>query len=140
MQTYIESAVAVVDVNLSFAVPKKDHLAVWGPLDMGQLHPLKLLTPDPIAIHRPYNHRSWDGGRTQECAYTCRLIVLNLKAAYHDINFVKTDIRIIELLFIYYINITPMFLFVAASVKVINTYNFLLNSQLKVEEAVQATE
>jgi len=85
MQTYVESAMAVVDVNLSFAVPKKDHLAVWGPLDMGQLHPLKLLTPDPIAVHRPYNHRSWDGGITQECVYTCRLVVLNLKAAYHEI-------------------------------------------------------
>lgn len=70
------------------------------------------------------------------CIYMQTYRVLNLKAAYHDINFVKIDIRIIELLFIYYINITPMFLFVPASMKVINTYNFLLNSQLKVEETV----
>jgi len=51
-------------------------------LDMGQLHPLKLLTPDPIAVHRPYDYRSWDGGITQKCVYTCSL---NLKAADHEI-------------------------------------------------------
>ena len=60
---------AVVDVNLSLTVPKKDHLAVRRPLDMSQLHALKLLTPDPIAVHRPYNHRSWDGGTEGERAY-----------------------------------------------------------------------
>ena len=51
---------AVVNMNLSFAVSKEDDLAVGGPLDMGQHHSLQLLAPDPIAINCPYNHCTWE--------------------------------------------------------------------------------
>ena len=57
---------AVVNMNLSLAVSKKDDLAVGGPLDMGQHHSLQLLAPDPIAINRPYNHCTWEKGRKEK--------------------------------------------------------------------------
>ena len=49
--SYIVCAMAVVDVYLSLAVPEQDDLAIRGPLDVGQLCPLQLLTPDTISVH-----------------------------------------------------------------------------------------
>ena len=60
MSTDIEGAMAVVNMNLSLAVSKEDDLAVRRPLDVGQHQSLQLLTPDTIAINRPYNHCTWE--------------------------------------------------------------------------------
>ncbi len=61
--TYIEGAMAVVDMDLPLVVAEEDDLAVGGPLDVGQLHPPEILPPDTIPIHRAKNHGTWHRDR-----------------------------------------------------------------------------
>ncbi len=57
--THIETAMAIVDVYFSLAVPKEDDLTVRRPLYVSEGHTLELLAPHPVTIHTSHYHSTY---------------------------------------------------------------------------------